>query len=218
MRKNIQLTLIITVLIGLQLLTGCTSNTPNQNNTDKIIDNNPHNQTTNLTRLAHKATNLTTIAYTLTASSSMGAYNIGNITTLYWQKPGYTKVTTTIMNYTTTLISTPNGTYIQDILTHNWTKTNEPLPKLINNYTGAMLNNTLTQVGTETIDGKPTTIVEYHTSINGTNATVRAWLWNDNGLPLKIYTTSKIMGQTITMTLRMTKISFTVQDNVFNLT
>jgi len=192
------------LLITTLLITGCTQNTNNQNSA--------------LATLAAKATQIPTLSYTLTTTTAMGAYNV-NITTQFWQKPHYMKTQTTIMGFTTTIISRPNGTFSYEPMTHTWTLTTQAQPKSATNYTLEMLAAHLTQTGTETLDGKQTTIVEYTQVINKTNAQMRIWLWDDNGLPIKIVTTTTVLNQTVSTTTLMTDISFDdIQDSVFDLT
>lgn len=195
--------LMATVLLITLLLAGCT-----QTNT----------QTNPLTTLVNKANQITTISYEMTTSMTTGNSSI-NMTAHFWQKPHYMKKQQQYAdNRTTILISTPNGTYEYDPQTHTWRNSTQIVTPMTSNYTAQMLATThLTQIGNDTLDGKQTTIVQYTTPINKTDATVRIWLWNDNGLPLKIITTITFIGQTITTTTLLTDISFDVSDDVFAL-
>ena len=47
-------------------------------------------------------------------------------------------------------------------------------------------NTTLKVLGTETVDGKSTTVIEYSFSTLGKSTTVKTWIWNEKGIPLKM--------------------------------
>lgn len=44
-------------------------------------------------------------------------------------------------------------------------------------------------IGTETIDGKVCTIIEYTYSEKGATVTTKTWIWNQYGIPIKIEAT-----------------------------
>ncbi len=196
----------VALLLAILLLSGCT-----QTNT----------QANPLTTLVSKANQITTINYdmtTIVTTDTIGTTNNVTLTSHFWQKPHYMKQQEYVENYTATYISTPNGTYMYNIMTHTWDNSPIPIPNIVGNCTNQMLTAHLTQVGTDVIDGKQTTIVQYQTGTHVTNTTVRAWLWNDNGLPLKIESTPAIFGPNMTTTVLLTNISFDdIPDDVFAL-
>ena len=58
-------------------------------------------------------------------------------------------------------------------------------------------NATLKELGSEVIQGKITTIIEYSITIEGTPILQKLWIWEEKGIPLKVETTSKIGGITL---------------------
>ncbi len=71
-----------------------------------------------------------------------------------------------------------------------------------------------TIVGTETIDGKKCTVVEY----DADDATSKMWVWQEHGFPIKVETTSSVAGTSTTMVIEMKNIEFgPISDSVFDL-
>jgi adenine-specific DNA methylase len=81
-------------------------------------------------------------------------------------------------------------------------------------------NQTITDFETEIIDGKQTTIVEYDIPLIGENLmTMKIWIWNEKGVPLKAYMTMTMEEITMTMDFVFSNYSFSdIPDRTFNVT
>jgi len=78
------------------------------------------------------------------------------------------------------------------------------------------LNPTLKELGTETIDGKLTTIIEFSESSEEIPVTQKMWIWNEKGIPLKREGTVKIGGTTTTTSFEYRNFNFEdIPDRVF---
>jgi len=79
-------------------------------------------------------------------------------------------------------------------------------------------NESLKSLGTETIDGKPATVIEYTcTGAGGDRLFKRkAWLWNAKGLPLKVESKEERKGVTYVTIIEYKEYSFEdIADSVF---
>lgn len=212
--RKIHLMLITMALVGLLLVTGCTSNksnnnTNNQNNTNNNHNNNTNNQTANIREILNRANKTTSMTYLLNITT-----NSTLMTAQVWQKnPGFMKMQMTFMGYTTYIIKRHNETFIWNNATQTWinsTSTTSTPPT-----SSDLLNYNLTVVGPDTFDGKPCTIVSYSNTVSGQTVNTRVWIWNDMGIPIKV--TSSSAGQQMTMT--MSKFDFSaLPDSTFDLT
>lgn len=123
--------------------------------------------------------------------------------TKVWQKIPYIRIDSTTKDRTTKMIIHPDAVYLYDASQDKYVKMTreamaieytqksfEELSKELRKTT------TLKELGSETIDGKLTTIIEYSVNIKGTPIIQKLWIWNEKGVPLKAETISKIGGIT----------------------
>jgi outer membrane lipoprotein-sorting protein len=211
-----QLALCATLLVAILLVAGCTStnnNTNNQNNT------NGGNQTNSLTQLLNKANQITSMAYTINVT--VANLPTGLIIHVWQKKPTFmkTEMNTTIPNLNMTItmitIQRPNGTFTYNSMSNKWIKSNETIAQTPPS-TSELLNYNLTEAGTETVNGKLCTIVEYTTVTNNQTVHVRMWIWNEHGIPIKMRSTFE--GQQSTTIMTMTDFNFAeIPDSTFDL-
>jgi outer membrane lipoprotein-sorting protein len=72
-----------------------------------------------------------------------------------------------------------------------------------------LLNNqTITTLGTETTAGKTATVIQYTPSQAGNSTTVKIWIWNEKGVPLKALYITKNEEITVTMDYKYSNYSF----------
>ena len=136
--------------------------------------------------------------YELETSTTISG-SIEQITTMkIWQKTPYLKeeMNSTSGGITTnlTLIKRPEGIYRYDV-TLNTYELNPltVLPQLSTaDVVDDLLNNqTITILGTETINGNATTVIQYTPSQAGNSTTITMWIWNEKGVPLKARSITK---------------------------
>jgi outer membrane lipoprotein-sorting protein len=156
---------------------------------------------------------------------------IPQITTMkIWQKPFYLKeeITTltistnsTQSNITTilTIIQRPEGIYRYDTTTGTYQLDplqTIPQPSTTDTVQNLLENQTLTILGTEDLNGTPTTVIQYHPNQGGNATTVTLWIWDEKGVPLKEQYTSTVEGS-VTLTSFYTNYSFIdIPDSVFS--
>jgi outer membrane lipoprotein-sorting protein len=75
-----------------------------------------------------------------------------------------------------------------------------------------------TTVGTETIDGKKCTVIEYESTVGDATVTQKMWVWQKYGFPIRVEMTSSLMGTPVTTVMEMKNIDFGhIPDNTFEL-
>ena len=75
-----------------------------------------------------------------------------------------------------------------------------------------------TVIGTETIDGKKCTIIQYEVVTDDVTVTQKAWIWQVYGFPIKFEMTSTIGGSSVTTVIEMKNIEFgPIDDSIFEL-
>lgn len=203
--KNNIIGIGVAVLVVLICMTGCTQ----QNNTTP--------PTNTLTTIINKATQITSMSYKMNFTSNSETISV--MTYAIWEKAPYMKINITVNGFSYTVISRPNGTFMYNSITHNWTANTLSLPKNMSTFTNELLTTNLTRVGTETFDGKNATIIAYNKTGIDSTTNIRVWLWNDHGVPLKMMLTDNMAGTITTSTVLYTNYSFTdIPDSTFNLT
>jgi outer membrane lipoprotein-sorting protein len=183
-----------------------------------------------LQAILEKAAVLESVSYEINTTFLIDGI-IPQITTMkIWQKPSFLKeeITTitistnsTQSNITTTLniIQRPEGVYRYDNTTGTYQLDPEqiiPQPSTTDMVQNLQNNQTLIIIGTEDLNGTPTTVIQYHPNQGGNATTVTLWIWDDNGVPLKEQYTSTI-GGSVTITSFYTNYSFAeIPDSVFS--
>ena len=85
-------------------------------------------------------------------------------------------------------------------------------------FTEAMEEYNPTVVGTETIDGKKCTVIEFETVTEDATVTQKMWVWKDYGFPIKVEMVSTLGGTSVTTVMEMKNIEFgPIDPSVFEL-
>jgi hypothetical protein len=221
---------IVGVIIAVSLLivgvSGCF-----QPNTSADVTDLKSTTPESLQTILSKAETISSMYYEIDATITMPQYGAQTITMKIWQKKPYLKedITSQTMGITTTLsvIVRPEGAYVYNTAQGKYVLTAEiPSyvtslqyldPKMIKD----LLNNqSITNFETEIIDGKQATVIEYNMSLLGENQmTMKIWIWNEKGVPLKSYMTMSMEDITMTMDFLFSHYSFAdIPDSTFNVT
>jgi len=140
-----------------------------------------------------------------------------------WQKNLYLKEQETTIagniSNTQTIIKRPEGLYryIEELQSYEYDPQAiipQRTPQEI--ATDLLTNQTLTHLGTETIEGKTTTVLQYNPSETGNSTTMKLWIWNENGVPLKAEHVATYEETLMTTEYTYTNYSFEeIPDSVF---
>jgi hypothetical protein len=219
MKKQLLIVGIMLVLITIGF-SGCTQ----QNSSSDESDQTTPPTTESIQTILAKAETIESMYYEITASIGISEIEIQTITTKIWQKTPYLKEEITIVEdgitKTILVIQRPEGTYTYNtkqgkyVPTTNVTTFQQPNSEIIKD----LLNNqTLTNLGTETIDGKKTTIIQYTQLQSGNNMTIKMWIWNEKGVPLKTLSTITMQKTTRAINSRYNNYSFSdIPDSTFS--
>lgn len=153
-----------------------------------------------------KAENIGPVQYEIISTvTSITGVTI-TVTMKVWQKIPYMRIDSTTAGTTTKMIVHPDAVYFYDASKDKYLKMTpeEMATKFIQKSfaelsTEIKESETLKELGTETIDGKLTTIIEYSITVGETIITQKLWIWNEKGIPLKAESTTEI-GETVTTT------------------
>lgn len=226
MRKQL---IIIGVILLLLIVgfTGCNQQNSSSNNSStnqSKNQTNPPPSTETIQTILAKAETITSMYYEIASTTSMSGAGMQNTTIKIWQKTPYLKeeMTSTTAGFTTTLsiIQRPEGIYQFDTTQNKYVLTtsvtipqkssSETVKNLLNNYT-------ITNLGTEIIDGKTATVIQYTMNPSEGSMTVKMWIWNERGLPLKAQYTGTIGETIVTMDYVFSHYSFAdIPDITFN--
>lgn len=224
MKKHV--VLIGIVLIGLIAGTsGCTQrdSSPDDVNLQSILPT-----TESLESILAKSDSIESMYYEIAALITMPQIGTQSATVKIWQKPPYVKEEITGLNAgsTTTIvvIHRPEGNYTYDaaqgkyVLTPDATSFATSLQYFDSEMLRSLLDNqTLMNLETVSIDGKQATKFDYSISIQGVNVTVKMWIWNERGVPLKAYVDMDMKEMAMTLDLTFSNYSFTgIPDSMFN--
>jgi len=171
--------------------------------------------TESLQIILEKAAIIESVYYELDTSTTISGSVEQTTTMKIWQKTPYLKeeMTSTTAGITTTftVIKRPEGLYRYDTALNTYEL--DPLiviPQLSTaDVVQDLLNNqTITTLGTETIDGKTATVIQYTPSQAGNSTTIKIWIWNEKGVPLKALYITKNEENTVTMDYKYSNYSF----------
>lgn len=168
--------MFITVTCLFSIMSGCTE------------QNNPSSAEP-LQKILEKALIIESITYEVQIATPL----LDTTTTIHiWQKTPYLKEqeTTIAGNISTnhTIIKRPEGLYRYNEALQAYDPDPQaiiPLRSIQEIATDLLTNQTLTLLGTETIDGKTTTLLQYTPSETGNSTTMKLWIWDEKGVPLK---------------------------------
>ena len=184
--------------------------------------------TESLFTILEKAQNIESLYYEITATINMSVIGTQTAIIKIWQKKPYLKeeITSTAAGMTSTIsvIHRPDGNYTYDtnqgkyVVTTETTSFAANLEYLDSDMIKKYLDNqTITNLQTEIIDGKQASIIEYNLPQEMNEITIKIWIWNENGLPLRAYMNMILEETTMTMDLTFTNYSFSeIPDSTFN--
>jgi len=205
--------IIVLLVCSLLMISGCTKQ---QGSDQTSIES--------LQTILEKAAIIESVYYELDISTTI-AGSAEQITTMkIWQKTPYLKeeVNSTTGGITTTftVIKRPEGIYRNDTTLNTYQL--DPLMVIPQLSTADMVNDlqnnqTLTILGIETIDGMTATVIQYTPSQVGNSTTMKMWIWNEKGVPLKALSTQTSEETTIMMEYEYSNYSFSdIPDSTFN--
>jgi len=196
--------IIAPLVCSLLMISGCTQ----QKGSDQTSSE-------SLQTILEKAAIIESVYYELNTSTTISD-SVEQITTMkIWQKTPYLKeeVNSTTGGITTTLtvIKSPEGIYRYDTTLNTYEL--DPLiviPQLsTTDVVQDLLNNqTITILGTEIINGNTTTVIQYTPSQAGNSTTIKIWIWNEKGVPLKALYITKNEETDVTMDYTYSNYSF----------
>jgi hypothetical protein len=214
---------VILIIVG---FSGCTQQNSSANESN--IETTPP-VTESLQTILTKSETIGSMYYEIAASITMPKYGTQTATIKIWQEKPYlkeqiTSVTTGITN-TISVIQRPEGTYVYNNAQGKYVLTTDVPsfvtslqyldPKMIKD----LLNNqTLTDFETEMIDGKKATVMEYTLPIQGESLmTIKMWIWNEKGVPLKAFINMTMDETAMTMDFKFNNYSFSdIPDSTFS--
>jgi len=221
---------LVGVILAVIVIIAAASSSFQPNTSDeKTIDSNTGEPESLQTILA-KATSINSMYYEIYATIT-SQYGSQTLTMKIWQEKPYLKeeITSQTMGITNTIavLVRPEGTYVYNTAEGKYVLTTEVPsyvtslqyldPKMIKD----LLNNqSITDYETEIIDGKLATIIEYDIPLLGENQmTMKIWIWNAKGVPLKATMTMTMEQMTMTMDFVFKNYSFSdIPDSTFNVT
>jgi hypothetical protein len=218
----------VIIAVGLLLVGMCVCFQPN---TSADITNLTSTTPESLQAILSKADTIKSMYYEIDATITMPQYGSQTLAMKIWQEKPYLKedITSQTAGITTTLsvIVRPEGTYVYNLAQKEYILTTEVPsyvtslqyldPKMIKD----LLNNqSITDFDTEIIDGKLATVIEYNMSLLGENQmTMKVWIWNEKGVPLKASMTMSMEDFTMTMDFVFSHYSFSdIPESTFNVT
>ncbi len=224
MKKNV--VLIGIILLGIIVgISGCTQRDSSSDdaNLQSILPT-----TESLESILAKSDSIESMYFEIAALITMPEIGTQSATVKIWQKPPYVKEEITGLNSgsTTTIvvIHRPEGNYTYDatqgkyVLTPDATSFATSMQYFDSEVLRSLLDNqTLMNLEIVTIDGKQTTVFDYSISIQGVNVTVKMWIWNERGVPLKAYVDMDMKEMAMTLDFTFSNYSFSeIPDSTFS--
>ena len=192
-KQKIIFIIVNIIIISLFLLSGCTQQSEVKDSIQTILQ---------------KAKNIGDVYYEIIGTTSAKYGNLSYNSTYemkIWQKMPYMKTETNNEGVKQIIIIRPDGNYMYNNQTQNYTKItstdNETRQKALQEQANDLLESqTLKVLGSDIIDGKTVTIVQYSYNVSGLTISPKYWIWNEKGIPLKMETKSTFITVNITMT------------------
>jgi hypothetical protein len=212
-KQKILFGIIASLVCSLLMISGCTQ----QQESDQT-------SAESLQTILEKAAIIESVYYELDTSTTISG-SVEQITTMkIWQKTPYLKeeVTSITAGITTalTVIKRPEGIYRYDVTLNTYEL--DPLIVIPHLSTADVVqdllnNQTITTLGTETTAGKTATVIQYTPSQAGNSTTVKIWIWNEKGVPLKALYITKNEETTVTLDYTYSNYSFSdIPDSSFS--
>jgi len=228
--KKIGMTLLVGLLLfGMVLSAGCVDeegettsvetdeNEQSEDTTETTTTEETSTSGMSLSDLLSKARDSSSVSYDMVMSGGP----MGAMTTKVWSTEKMTKTESAFMGQTTIVIidneemvmysydPAQNTVYKADIGESQAVSGTESFEDVFEKY-----NPTI--VGTEIIDGKMCTVIEYETE--GIAVSTKMWIWQEYGSPIKVESTQSIAGRSTTMVMEMKNIKFgSIPDSEFEL-
>ncbi len=214
MKKQKEIFILASILLCLLvLMSGCTQQSENKESIQTILQ---------------KVNNIGDVYYELIGKTSTVSGNLtynSSYTMKIWQKMPYMKIETVVSNDTVqVMIVRPDGNYIYDNQTQKYIKIpsteNITRQKFLEEQANEILESqSLKNLGSDTIDGKSVTIIEYSYNTTGVTISPKVWIWNEKGIPLRLEMTSTVM--TVSFNLMLQYKNFVFEEipySTFNVT
>jgi outer membrane lipoprotein-sorting protein len=212
-KQKVLFGIIAPLICSLLMISGCTQ----QRESDQT-------STESLQTILTKAAIIESVYYELDTSTTISGSVEQTTTMKIWQKTPYLKEernsTTGGITTTLTVMKRPEGIYRYDTTLNTYDL--DPLiviPQLSTaDVVQDLLNNqTITTLGTETTAGKTATVIQYTPSQAGNSTTIKIWIWNEKGVPLKALYITKNEETSVTMDYTYSNYSFEdIPDSTFS--
>ncbi|MCJ7571473.1 MAG: hypothetical protein MUO82_06310 [Candidatus Thermoplasmatota archaeon] len=215
----------ITLIFITTGLSGCTQQ---DSSSDQSTDQITLHVTESIQTILAKTETMESMYYEIISSINMPQFGTQTAMIKIWQKKPYLKAqtTSTVNGITNTImvIQRPEGIYNYDyeegkyVLTTDNTSFVASLQYFDNEMIKTYLNNqTSTNFETEIIDGKKATIIQYTPPDGGNLMTIKIWIWNEKGVPLKATIDMKMEEITMMMDFIFSNYSFSeIPDSTFS--
>ncbi|MDY6966441.1 MAG: DUF4412 domain-containing protein [Halobacteriota archaeon] len=234
MRKIGLLLLTGLLLLGMVLTAGCVDEEGNTTSpeTETSETEAPETETTEEPSASEESTSDVTLSdlLDLARDSSSATYDmvisggpLETTTTKVWSTETKQKMESTMMGQTTiTIIDQEKQEMYSYFPDQNMAMkldfSDSETSQQAESFTEIMEDYSPTIVGTETIDGKLCTIIEYESSINDAQTTQKVWVWQRYGFPIRVEATTTIAGTPTTTVMEMKNIEFgPIPDSTFEL-
>ena len=223
----------LTCLLFMVMLSGCVE----KDSSSDVVSNqetksqvNPP-ETESIQTILTKAETIDSMYYEIAADIYMPQFGTQTATIKIWQETPYIKeeISSVSGSFSTTIsvIQRPDGTYVYSDELGGYSLTTEDVSSIstsLEYFNSDMISayiqdQTDTDFDTEIIDGKETTIIEFSPDQDGEFMTVKVWIWNEKGVPLKAYLDMTMEEISMTMDFTFSNYSFKdIPDSVFSIT
>lgn len=199
---------IVTLFCSFLLFSGCTE----QNDSESI-------QT-----ILEKATAIQSVYYELGISTVVTDWVEESTEMKIWEKAPYLKQESRIiiddMIILRSIIKRPEGIYHYNEEQQAYVFDPQFVisqPTILETVTDLLQNQTLTILGTETVDGLATTVIQYTPRQTGNSTTTKLWIWNEKGIPVRSRSVTKNGEMTETIDTKYISYSFSdIPESVFS--
>jgi len=227
--------LLVLITVG---LSGCTQqkssdySLSNYSSSDQSSDQTTPPAVESIQTILAKADTIESMSYEIAASINMSELGTQTALIKIWQKIPYLKeqITGVVDGVTTTMsmIQRPEGTYIYDsaqgkyVLKTNTKPLNTPFVTSlqyleIQQIKDFVNNQSFMNLVTEIIDGKTATVIQYSSPVGENLMTIKMWIWNEKGVPLKASIDMTMDKTTMTMDFEYSNYSFSdILDSTFS--
>ena len=234
MKKQFFIITITLVFITIELC-GCTqqNTTPQGTTTEQLQYLKTAPTTESIQTIMEKSETIDSIYYEITGFINSSEFGSQTATIKIWQKKPFLKeeITGVFEGVTTTIsmIQRPEGTYIYDASKGQYVLKTiiKPLTtplitalqfldiELIKEY---LINQTFMSLETVAIDEKTATIIQYSPSLGDNLMTIKMWIWNEKGVPLKADIDMAFEGKTMKIDFVYNNYSFSeISDTTFSI-